>query len=175
MLTQLLGYDTGVISGAILFLKSDFHLTSVEQELVISVALAGTTHYRVSNNFVGAIIGSFVGGPLSDRFGRKPIILVASFLFALGSAILAVSFHIAMLLIGRFVVGTGIGVAANIVPIYVAEIAPADARGSLVTINNLAITTGQFISYLVLNSLIYFYRCRLTLLLWMYMKDGGLC
>jgi len=133
----LFGYDTGVISGAILFLKDEFMLSPVEQEIIISIAL------------VGAILGSSIGGPLADHFGRKPIILVASLLFALGSVILGISTTIVELLIGRLIVGTGIGVAANIVPIYVAEISPAQNRGSLVTINNLAITTGQFISYLV--------------------------
>jgi len=133
----LFGYDTGVISGAILFMQQDFNLTEVEEELVISMAL------------VGAIVGSFIGGPAADKWGRRPVIIVASILFAIGSFVLGFALNMPMLIVGRFIVGTGIGVAANIVPVYVAEIAPTSHRGSLVTIINLCITTGQFISYLV--------------------------
>ena len=66
-----------------------------------------------------------------------------------GSAMLSAAPNLEVLIIGRFIVGTGIGVAANIVPVFVAEVSPPEQRGSLVTVNNLCITSGQFISYLV--------------------------
>lgn len=84
--------------------------------------------HKVLNACQGAIIGSFVGGPLSDKYGRKPIICLASTLFASGSILLGFSFSIYMLFFGRFTLGLGIGVAANIVPIYVAELSPAQVN-----------------------------------------------
>src|SRR5207253_2749607 len=95
----------------------------------------------------------------ADKWGRRPTIGFASILFALGSknfcllqslpfllrsgsAVLGAAINVEMLIVGRFVVGTGIGVAANIVPVYVAEVSPTKYRGSLVTVNNLCITSG---------------------------------
>eukprot|EP01125_Pyxidicula_operculata_P022995 TRINITY_DN9745_c0_g1_i1.p1 TRINITY_DN9745_c0_g1~~TRINITY_DN9745_c0_g1_i1.p1 ORF type:complete len:487 (-),score=87.85 TRINITY_DN9745_c0_g1_i1:47-1507(-) len=133
----LFGYDTGVISGALLYLQEEFNLDDLDQSLIVSVALGG------------AIFGALFAGWLGDYFGRRITVSVASILFIIGSIILGASINIPMLIFGRFVVGAGIGVASNIVPVFVAEISPPDKRGSLVALNNLFITGGQLISYLV--------------------------
>jgi SP family myo-inositol transporter-like MFS transporter 13 len=139
----LFGFDTGVISGALLYLKIEFSLNDWQQEFVVSAAL------------VGAIVGAFFGGPLGDRLGRRPVVAMASILFIVGSIILAFSWSFVMLLVGRLIVGMGIGVASNIVPVYIAEISPAQSRGALVTVNVLCITFGQFISYLTNSAFSY--------------------
>lgn len=132
---MLFGYDTGVISGAILFIKQEFALGSFMQELVISAVL------------IGAIIGAFAGGSLADRFGRRKMIIFAAIIFT-GSAIgTSVSPNVIILIIGRVVVGIAIGMASFIAPLYISELSPPKIRGSLVTFNQLFITIGIVISY----------------------------
>lgn len=133
----LFGYDTGVVSGSILFIETEYNLSSFEIELFVSIAVAG------------AIVGSIISGPVSDKLGRKKSISFSAILFVGGSIVLGFAPKYSALIVGRFIVGFAIGVAANVVPLYIAEISPAKYRGSLVTINNLCITSGQFISYLV--------------------------
>ncbi|HED03148.1 MAG TPA: sugar porter family MFS transporter [Candidatus Fraserbacteria bacterium] len=133
----LFGYDTGVISGAILFVKQQFALTPGMEGVVVSAVLAG------------AVIGAIAGGPLSDRYGRRPVIIAAAILFALGAAGTALAPGVYLLIAGRVVVGVAIGVASLIAPMYIAEIAPHKIRGSLVALNQLALTVGIVISYLV--------------------------
>lgn len=133
----LFGYDTGVISGALLILAGDYGFNDSQQELIVSMAL------------IGAIVGSAVAGFTGDKFGRKPVVCAAAIAFIIGSILMAAANGYGLLLFGRFVVGLGIGVASNTVPIYIAEISSPESRGALVTINVLFITTGQFVSYIV--------------------------
>jgi len=133
----LFGYDTGVISGAILFVKEEFTLTVALEGVVVSAVLAG------------AVIGAALGGPLSDRFGRRPVIITAATLFALGAVGTSLAPSVSLLIAGRVVVGLAIGVASLIAPMYIAEVAPHRNRGSLVALNQLALTLGIVVSYLV--------------------------
>jgi SP family galactose:H+ symporter-like MFS transporter len=133
----LFGYDTGVISGALLFIRVVFHLSPAMQGLVAGIALAG------------AVAGSLVAGSLSDRFGRRRVIFGTALLFIAGSLVSAVAADLGMLLAGRVVVGAAIGVASMVCPLYLAEIAPADKRGGVVSLNQLCITLGILVSYLV--------------------------
>ena len=132
----LFGYDTGVISGALLFLQKDFSLTSTMSGVVTSVAL------------LGAVVGAASGGPLADRLGRRAVMLGTAAIFIAGALIAALAASLATLLAGRLLVGIGIGVASFVAPLYIAEIAPADRRGALVSLNQLAITVGILLSYL---------------------------
>jgi SP family galactose:H+ symporter-like MFS transporter len=132
---MLFGYDTGVISGAILFIKQEFFLSSVLQEIVVSAVL------------IGAIIGAFMGGSFADRFGRRKMIIVASIIFAAGAIETSLAPEIITLLIGRIIVGIAIGMASFIAPLYISELSPPRIRGSLVTFNQLFITIGIVISY----------------------------
>jgi SP family galactose:H+ symporter-like MFS transporter len=133
----LFGYDTGVISGAILFIKQDLSLSAITEEFVVSAVL------------FGAVIGAIFGGALSDRFGRRRIIIVAALIFSLGAIGTAFAEGVAWLVIGRVIVGIAIGVASFAAPLYISEVSPANVRGRLVSLNQLAITAGIVVSYLI--------------------------
>ena len=133
----LFGYDTGVISGALLFLREAFHLSNLMLGVVTSLALAG------------AAVGAGFAGPLSDHFGRRPILIVTACIFVVGGLVSAFAPVLAVLLIGRLLVGLGIGGASMLTPLYLAEIAPARERGALVSFSQLAVTVGILVAYLV--------------------------
>jgi len=133
----LFGYDTGVISGALIFIKQEFALSTFAQELIVSIVLAG------------AIVGALSGGRLSDRFGRRATLLATSAVFIAGAILCAAAVSIAMLVIGRVIVGLGIGLACTTVPVYISEVAPPEARGWQVSLFQLAITIGILAAYLV--------------------------
>ncbi|HUB15086.1 MAG TPA: sugar porter family MFS transporter [Acetobacteraceae bacterium] len=133
----LFGYDTGVISGALIFIRHVMLLSTTMQGVVVAIALAGAT------------IGAAVVGYLSDRAGRRRVILGAGLLFIAGAGISAVAQGVAVLVVGRFLVGLAIGVASMLTPLYLAEIAPASDRGAIVSLNQLCITAGILVSYLV--------------------------
>lgn len=133
----LFGYDTGVISGALLFIEQQFQLSAFMEGFVVSSVL------------VGAIIGAATGGDLADRFSRKKMIIIAGTIFAVGAIGTAVVPNVTLLIAGRIAVGVGIGIASEVAPLYISEVSPARMRGSLVSLNQLAITIGIVISYLV--------------------------
>ncbi|XP_042323400.1 proton myo-inositol cotransporter [Sceloporus undulatus] len=133
----LFGYDTGVVSGALLLLKRELSLDAFWQELLVSSTVGA------------AALAALLGGPLNGRCGRRAAILLASFVFAAGAALLAAAPDKETLLGGRVVVGLAIGIASMTVPVYIAEVAPPHLRGRLVTINTLFITGGQFFASVV--------------------------
>ncbi|XP_055963785.1 proton myo-inositol cotransporter [Sorex fumeus] len=133
----LLGYDTGVVSGALLPLRRRLRLSPLWQELLVSGA-------------AGAAAGSaLAGGALNGALGRRAAVLLASALCAAGSALLAAAGDKETLLAGRLVVGLGIGIASMTVPVYIAEVSPPNLRGRFVTVNTLFITGGQFFASVV--------------------------
>ncbi len=134
---MLFGYDTGVISGALLFIREAFNLSTTMQELVVSAVL------------IGAVIGAIAGGILADRFGRRRMIVLAGIIFTLSAIGTALAPTVSMLIAGRIIVGIAIGIASFTSPMYMSEISPARIRGSLVSINQLAVTIGIVIAYLV--------------------------
>ncbi|KAK8643404.1 hypothetical protein V6N13_012704 [Hibiscus sabdariffa] len=136
----LFGYDTGVISGALLYIREDFGQVDRNtwlQELIVSMAVAG------------AICGAAIGGWISDKFGRKKSILLADGLFAAGALVMAFAPAPWMIILGRVFVGLGVGMASMTSPLYISEASPARIRGALVSTNGLLITGGQFLSYLI--------------------------
>jgi len=133
----LFGYDTGVISGALIFIRHAMSLSPTMQGVVVAIALAG------------AAIGAAAVGYLSDRAGRRRVIFGAGLLFIAGAALSSLAQGVAVLMIGRFLVGLAIGVASMLTPLYLAEISPADERGAIVSLNQLCITGGILVSYLV--------------------------
>lgn len=136
----LFGYDTGVISGALLYIKDDFEEvknSNFLQETIVSMAQ------------VGAIIGAATGGWINDAFGRKKATLFADVIFTAGSVVMAAAPDPYVLILGRLLVGLGVGVASVTAPVYIAEASPTEVRGGLVSTNVLMITGGQFLSYLV--------------------------
>ena len=134
----LFGYDTGVVSGALLFLKNDFGgLSSFQQELVTSLLL------------VGAVIGALTAGRVSDWIGRRPTVLITALVFIVGVLLAAFTPTYPILLVARVIIGLAVGSASMIVPLYIGEIVPPRVRGGLVSLNQLAITIGILGSYLI--------------------------
>ncbi|KAI7900852.1 general substrate transporter [Cokeromyces recurvatus] len=125
----LFGYDTGVISGALQPIQKDFIMSIQQQEWIVGA----TT--------LGAIFGGFFAG--------FPLVLYAAFIFIIGSCSIAFASSYNMLLIGRLIVGLGVGIASMITPVYISEISPKSLRGHLATINTFVITFGQVFAYIV--------------------------
>lgn len=103
----------------------------------------------MSMALVGAMIGAAAGGWINDAYGRKKATFLADIVFALGSAVMAAAPDPYVLILGRLLVGLGIGIASVTAPVYIAEASPSEIRGGLVSTNVLMITGGQFLSYLV--------------------------
>lgn len=133
----LFGYDTGVISGAELFLRKDFTLSSFALEVIVSGVL------------VGAAIGALGGGRLADLYGRRRLLIATAVIFAIGAIICAAAPSTTVLIIGRIIVGLGIGLSSGTVPVYISEVSPPAARGWTVSIFQLAITVGILLAYVV--------------------------
>jgi sugar porter (SP) family MFS transporter len=134
----LFGYDTGVVSGALLYLKKEFGgLSSFQQELVTSLLL------------VGCMAGAFGGGRIADRIGRRPTLAATALVFVAGVLLAAFAPDYPLLLLARFVIGLAVGTSSMVVPLYIGEMAPARVRGGLVSLNQLAITVGILAAYLV--------------------------
>src|SRR5690606_1004695 len=132
----LFGFDMAVISGVLPLMQEQFGLSPAQEGWLVSSAL------------VGCIIGVAISGSLSDQLGRKKLLITAALLFlisALGCALLNSFAHIIW---ARIVAGLGVGVASNIVPLYISEIAPANKRGRFVTYYQLAVTVGILNAYL---------------------------
>ena len=118
----LFGFDTAVINGALPFLRETFQLTDVQIEIAASSLL------------LGCVIGVSFAGSLSDRYGRKRILFLAAGLFFLSAVGAAIPSNLAQFIAARFVGGLAIGVASMLSPLYIAEIAPAEIRGRLVSL-----------------------------------------
>ncbi len=134
---MLFGYDIGVISGAILFITKDFSLSPGMEEIVVSAVL------------LGSLVGAAGGGILADRLGRRRLLIIAALVFGLGAIGAALAPGTLWLVAARVVAGAAIGIASFVAPLYISEIAPVAIRGRLVSINQVALTSGIVISYLI--------------------------
>eukprot|EP00051_Salpingoeca_urceolata_P022326 m.360435 g.360435 ORF g.360435 m.360435 type:complete len:489 (+) comp19955_c0_seq7:220-1686(+) len=139
----LFGYDIGVVAAALLQLEDDFELTNFQKELVVSVML------------LGAMVASICGGVVLDSVGRRDGIIGNAVVFVVGGLMLAFAPNLTVLLLGRFVVGFGVSLSAVAECVYISEIAPADSRGWLVSLNEFGISVGLVLSYLVGFALIH--------------------
>jgi len=133
----LFGYDTGVISGALIFIRTQFGLSTFQQELLVSIVL------------VGAAVGALSGGRLADVFGRRFMLMVTAVIFVMGALVCAAAPSLSILVFGRLIVGLGIGFATSTVPIYISEVSPPQSRGWQVSLFQLAITIGILAAYVV--------------------------
>ncbi len=133
----LSGYDTGVISGALLFINESWNLADTTQGLLVSSVL------------IGAVIGAATNGVLADIFGRKKIIMATAIIFIVGSVLCAFAPNIYVLIASRIFVGFAVGIVNFVVPLYLSEIAPKQLRGTLVSLYQWAITAGILFSYFI--------------------------
>jgi len=133
----LFGYDTGVISGALLYIKKDLSAGPVAQEFIVSVLL------------IGAAVGAVGSGWLADRISRRNTKIISGSVYIFGALGCALAVNVPMLIGFRFILGLSVGTASFVSPMYISEMAPPRVRGGLTSFNQLAITTGILLSYLV--------------------------
>lgn len=132
----LFGYDTGVISGAILFIQDQLNLDSWGQGWVVSSVL------------LGAVLGSALLGPLSDRLGRRVLILISAVIFFVGALGSGLATGVTILILSRIVLGMGVGVASSLIPTYLSEMSPVHMRGFLTGLFQLMVMTGILLAYI---------------------------
>ena len=133
----LFGYDTAVVAGAIGFIQKKYDLSSAMVGWVASCAL------------IGCIVGAMFAGKLSDKVGRKKVLILSAILFAISSIGIAIPMSLDWFVFFRLIGGLGIGIASMLAPMYISEIAPAKIRGQLVSINQLGIVSGILLIYFV--------------------------
>lgn len=138
----LFGYDTGIISAALLFVGHDLGghggtLDNLTKQLITSAIVAG------------ALVGCMAAGPISDRIGRRLIVVAAAIIFIIGSVTAAAAPSVTVLVLSRLVLGLAIGATTQVVPVYIAELAPAARRGALVVLFQLAIVGGILVSAII--------------------------
>jgi len=126
----LYGYDMGIIAAAAIFVKRSFALSTVAEELVVSIVT------------VGAMTGALVGGAVADRIGRRATLIWAAVIFIVGSLLAPLAMNVTVLVIARGIIGLGIGFSSVTAPVYVSELAPPQSRGMLIGLYQLALTIG---------------------------------
>ncbi|VAH28526.1 putative polyol transporter 2 [Triticum dicoccoides] len=136
MASIVLGYDTGVMSGASLYIQKDLEITDVQVEILMGILS------------IYSIIGTLAAGRTSDWIGRRFTAIFAAFFFFAGALLMGFASGYTMLMLGRFVAGIGVGYAIVIAPVYTAEIAPASARGFLVSFTEVFINIGILLGYI---------------------------
>ncbi|XP_038888834.1 polyol transporter 5-like [Benincasa hispida] len=136
MASILLGYDVGVMSGAAIFIKQDFRISDVQEEVMIGVI----------NLY--ALIGAAAAGRTSDWIGRRYTMVLAGVIFFLGAILMGLATNYAFLMFGRFIAGIGVGYALMISPVYTAEVSPASSRGFLTSFPEVFINFGIMLGYI---------------------------
>lgn len=131
----LFGFDTAVISGTVGFVKNDFRLDAMHEGWFVSCAL------------LGCIIGVVFSGKLSDKYGRKIVLILSAFLFLISAMGCIICSSFSQLVIFRLIGGLGIGVASMVSPLYISEFSPAKYRGMMVSLYQLALTVGIVVAY----------------------------
>jgi sugar porter (SP) family MFS transporter len=130
----LFGYDNGIIGAALLFIPRDLPLTPLQEGAVVSATV------------FGAMVGALGSGPAADRLGRQRILLSAGVVFTIGALGAGAAASVSMLVTFRFILGLAIGIASVIVPLYLAEMAPARERGVVTSLNQYMIIVGTALS-----------------------------
>ncbi|AKK03880.1 sugar porter family MFS transporter [Corynebacterium epidermidicanis] len=147
----LFGYDTGVMSGALLYIENEFTLSAAQEGAVTSMLL------------VGAAIGALTGGRVADAIGRRLTLILGGLIFVGGSIACALAADVLSLGASRTVLGLAVGMVSIVVPMYISEMVPADVRGRLVSLNTLMIVVGQLVAFLTNSALAHTGSWRLML------------
>jgi sugar porter (SP) family MFS transporter len=126
----LFGYDISAINDAVVFMQRRFALSSLDRGVVVSALL------------LGALVGALGAGKLADTWGRRRSVVVAGLAAAAGALMAGLAVNVPMLLAGRLILGVAVGVTSAISPLYIAELAPARSRGSMVALYQLSLTVG---------------------------------
>ncbi|WOG82419.1 hypothetical protein DCAR_0101583 [Daucus carota subsp. sativus] len=135
MTSVLLGYDTGVMSGAAMYIKRDLHFTDVQIEVIVGIIN------------IYSLLGSAAAGKTSDLIGRRYTMVLAGIIFFLGAILMGLATNFVFLMVGRFVAGIGVGYAMMIAPVYTTEVAPASYRGFLTSFPEVFINSGVLLGY----------------------------
>ncbi len=139
----LYGYDMGIIAAAAIFVKRSFSLSTIAEELVVSIVL------------IGAMTGAIVGGAVADRIGRRRTLVWAAGIFIVGSLLAPLAPNVTTLIVARAIIGLGIGFTSVTAPVYVSELAPPQSRGMLIGLYQFALTVGialaDLVGYLLAN------------------------
>jgi SP family arabinose:H+ symporter-like MFS transporter len=131
----LFGFDTAVVSGTLEYLRTQYELAPFMEGVVVASAL------------VGCMVGALIAGALSDRFGRKAVLIVSAVLFVVSAIGTAVPPTLALLIFARWIGGIGVGMASMLAPMYLSEVSPPHVRGRLIALYQLAITIGILVAY----------------------------
>ena len=132
----LFGFDAGIISGAILYLKGDFHIAPHVEGVIVS-ALP-----------VGALLSAIISGRIIDLYGRKRTLFATSLMYLSGALLCAFAWSVSCVVVGRLLLGFGIGLSSTASPLYLSELSPKNKRGKVVTLYLIAVNSGIFLSYL---------------------------
>lgn len=133
----LFGYDTGIISGALVFIQQSFPVSTFIQELIVSSVV------------FGALLGAISSGKLADYFGSRVMLIYMAIAFIIGTLLSSFAMNVTTLIFGRLIIGIAIGITSYIAPLFISEMAPAKSRGALVLLNGIMITSGEAIAFLV--------------------------
>lgn len=133
----LFGFDTGIISGALLFIQKSYVLSTVTEEMIVGSVL------------IGAMLGSLSCGHFTDLYGRKRVIFFVALIFMVGTLIATLAQSPLQIIMGRILIGIAIGIGSYSAPLYIAEMVPNEIRGAMVSLNQLAITIGIMCSYFI--------------------------
>ncbi|CAN1839138.1 Putative polyol transporter 1 [Linum perenne] len=136
MTSALLGYDIGVMSGAVIFIKEEMRITDVQVELLV-----GTLN-------IYALVGSALAGRTADWIGRRFTIVVAAANFFVGAIVMGLATNYTLLMVGRFIAGIGVGYACMIAPVYTTELAPTHSRGFLASFPEVFVNVGVLLGYI---------------------------
>lgn len=133
----LFGFDTGVISGALVFINKAFKPSTFLQEIIVSSVV------------FGAFFGAIFSGRLADIFGRRKMLLTAAVAFIIGTLLSVFATQVFILILGRFIIGIAIGISSYTTPLFISEMAPTHYRGAMVLLNAITITGGEAIAFLI--------------------------
>ena len=133
----LIGYSTAIIAGALQLISKTYHLSTVTEELLVSSIL------------MGGLLGAMGGGPIANRYGRKPLLILIALIYLVSAVLLASAHGMVSMIFWRFCLGLAVGASSMVAPLFIAETSPAKWRGALVVGVQLAITLGILMAYCV--------------------------